>query len=281
MKNHILTMILIFSANLSGQEIITLEYDNRELDYIKPEIKVEDYSSHEYKFKNISIPTLQVFLPKVNSKLFTAMIVCPGGGMKSNAFSHEGLDVAKALNKKGIAAFVLKYRLVPSQLIGKDEKLNEPYSKEKKQLTHGYLDALNAIAHVRENAVKYRIDPNKIGIMGFSAGAAVIIESTYKSEKKNRPNFLVPIYPWMVIVEEQEPPAYGPPLFIVSTTADKLNLAIPSAKLYIDWAEKGFVSELHNYHHGDHGFGMRKTGYPVDNWFNTMIDWMKAIEMLN
>ena len=99
--------------------------------------------------------------------------------------------------------------------------------------------------------------------MGFSAGAAVIIESTYKSEKK-RPNFLVPIYPWMVIVEEQEPPAYGPPLFIVSTTADKLNLAIPSAKLYIDWAEKGFVSELHNYHHGDHGFGMRKTGYPVD-----------------
>ena len=87
MKNHILPLILIFSANLSGQEIITLEYDNRGLDYIKPEIKVEDYSSDEYKFKNISIPTLQVFLPKVNSKLFIAMVVCPGGGMKSNAFS--------------------------------------------------------------------------------------------------------------------------------------------------------------------------------------------------
>jgi dienelactone hydrolase len=209
------------------------------------------------------------------------MVVCPGGGMKSNAFFHEGLDVAKALNKKGITAFVLKYRLVPAHLIGKNEGLNEPYLKEKKQLTYGHLDALNAIAHIRENAAKYSIDPNKIGIMGFSAGGAVTIEATYKSEEKNRPDFLAPIYPWMVIVEDQEPPAYGPPLFVVCTTADKLNLAIPSAKLYIDWAEKGFVSELHNYHHGDHGFGMRKTGYPVDNWFINMIDWIKAIGMLD
>jgi dienelactone hydrolase len=201
--------------------------------------------------------------------------------MRSNAFFHEGLDVAKALNEKGIAAFVLKYRLVPAHLIGKNEGLNETYSKEKKQLAYGHLDALNAIAHVRENWAKYSIDPNKIGIMGFSAGGAVTIEATYKSNKKNRPNFSAPIYPWMVIVGGQEPPAYGPPLFVACTTADKLNLAIPSAKLYIDWAEKGFVSELHNYHHGDHGFGMIKTGHPVDNWFNNMIDWIKAIGMMN
>ena len=85
----------------------------------------------------------------------------------------------------------------------------------------------------------------------------------------------------MVIVEDQEPPAFGHPLFVACTTADKLNLAIPSTKLYINWAEKGFVSELHNYHHGDHGFGMRKTGHPVDNWFINMIDWIKAIGMLD
>jgi acetyl esterase/lipase len=266
---------------LSGQEIITLEYDNSGLDYREPEIKTKGYSNDEYKFQNISIPTIQVFLPERSSKPTTAMVVCPGGGMKSNAFFHEGLDVAKALNKKGITAFVLKYRLVPAHLIGKNEGLNEPYLIEKKQLTYGHLDALNAIAHIRENAAKYSIDPNKIGIMGFSAGGAVTIEATYKSEEKNRPNFLAPIYPWMVIVEDQEPPAFGPPLFVACTTADKLNLAIPSTKLYIDWAEKGFVSELHNYHHGDHGFGMRKTGYPVDNWFINMIDWIKAIGMLD
>jgi dienelactone hydrolase len=281
MKNLILLTLLIFSVHLSGQEIITLEYDNSGLDYREPEIKTKGYSNDEYKFQNISIPTIQVFLPERSSKPTTAMVVCPGGGMKSNAFFHEGLDVAKALNKKGIAAFVLKYRLVPAHLIGKNEGLNEPYLKEKKQLTYGHLDALNAIAHIRENAAKYSIDPNKIGIMGFSAGGAVTIEATYKSEEKNRPNFLAPIYPWMVIVEDQEPPAFGPPLFVACTTADKLKLAIPSTKLYIDWAEKGFVSELHNYHHGDHGFGMRKTGHPVDNWFINMIDWIKAIGMLD
>ncbi len=281
MKKIITILFLIFCAIMNGQEIIPLEYDNTGLDYKEPEIKIKGYSGRGYKFKNISIPTLQVFLPEVKSQPSTAIVVCPGGGMRSNAFFHEGLDVAKALNEKGIAAFVLKYRLVPAHLIGENEGLNEPYLKEKKQLTYGHLDALNAIAHVRENAAKYSIDPKKIGIMGFSAGGAVTLEATYKSNPKNRPNFLAPIYPWMVIVEDQEPPAYGPPLFVVCTTADQLNLAIPSAKLYIDWAEKGFVSELHNYHHGDHGFGMIKTGHPVDNWFNNMIDWIKAIGMMN
>jgi len=281
MKKITAILFLLSCVHLSGQEIITLEYDNSGLDYREAEIKTKGYSGIGYNFKNISIPTLQVFLPEGKSQPTTAMVVCPGGGMRANAFFHEGLDVATALNEKGIAAFVLKYRLVPSHLIGKNEGLDEPYSKEKKQLTYGHLDALNAIAHVRENATKYGIDPNKIGIMGFSAGGAVTIEATYKSNEKNRPNFLAPIYPWMVIVEDQEPPAYGPPLFVACTTADKLNLAIPSAQLYIDWAKKGFVCELHNYHHGDHGFGMRKTGHPVDNWFKNMIDWIEAIGMLN
>ena len=154
-------------------EIISLEYDNTGLHYKEPEIKTIGYSGRGYKFKNISIPTLQVFLPKGKSQPSTAIVVCPGGGMKSNAFFHEGLDVAKALNEKGIAAFVLKYRLVPTHLVGENEGLNELYLKEKKQLTYGHLDALNAIAHVRENASKYSIDPKKIGIMGFSAGGAV------------------------------------------------------------------------------------------------------------
>ena len=154
------------------QEIITLEYDNTGLDYRGPEVKTKGYLKNDLSFKNISIPTIQVFLPVEDSKVSTAMIVCPGGGMRGNAFTHEGLDVAKALNKKGIAAFVLKYRLVPDHLYG-NEQLKEPFLNEKKQLTYGYLDGLNAIEHVRNNAERYNIDPNKIGIMGFSAGGAV------------------------------------------------------------------------------------------------------------
>lgn len=274
-------IVIFYSLNLLGQEIITLPYDNTGLDYQGPEVKTKGYFTDKHNFQNISIPTIQVFLPKGNLNTKTAMIVCPGGGMRANAIHHEGFDVAKALNKKGVAAFVLKYRLVPIHLIGKNEGLDHPYSKEKKQLAYGHLDALNAIAHVRVNALKYEINPEKIGIMGFSAGGAVTMEATYKSSEKNRPNFIAPIYPWMNIVDNQEPPAYGPPIFIVCTTEDAFKLGIPSAKIYTDWAEKNYISELHLYHHGKHGFGMRKTNYPVDNWFDNMVDWIDAIGMLN
>ena len=274
-------IVIFYSINLLGQEIITLPYDNTGLDYQGPEVKKKGYLTDKNNFQNISIPTIQVFLPRGDLNTKTAMIICPGGGMRANAIHHEGFDVAKALNKKGIAAFVLKYRLVPIHLIGKNEGLDHPYSKEKKQLAYGHLDALNAIAHVRENALKYEISPDKIGIMGFSAGGAVTMEATYKSSEKNRPNFIAPIYPWMKIVDDQEPPAYGPPIFIVCTTEDALKLAIPSAEIYTDWAEKNYISELHLYHHGKHGFGMRKTNYPVDNWFDNMVDWIDAIGMLN
>ena len=274
-------MVIFYSFNLLGQEIITLPYDNTGLDYQGPEVKTKGYFTDKHNFQNISIPTIQVFLPKGNLNTKTAMIVCPGGGMRANAIHHEGFDVAKALNERGIAAFVLKYRLVPIHLIGKNEGLDHPYSKEKKQLAYGHLDALNAIAHARVNALKYEINPEKIGIMGFSAGGAVTMEATYKSSEKNRPNFIAPIYPWMNIVDNQEPPAYGPPIFIVCTTEDAFKLAIPSAKIYTDWAEKNYISELHLYHHGKHGFGMRKTNYPVDNWFDNMVDWIDAIGMLN
>lgn len=274
-------IVIFYSINLLGQEIITLPYDNTGLDYQGPEVEKKGYLTDKNNFQNISIPTIQVFLPRGNLNTKTAMIICPGGGMRANAIHHEGFDVAKALNKKGISAFVLKYRLVPIHLIGKNEGLDHPYSKEKKQLAYGHLDALNAIAHVRENALKYEISPDKIGIMGFSAGGAVTMEATYKSSEKNRPNFIAPIYPWMKIVDDQEPPAYGPPIFIVCTTEDALKLAIPSAEIYTDWAEKNYISELHLYHHGKHGFGMRKTNYPVDNWFDNMVDWIDAIGMLN
>ena len=274
-------MVIFYSFNLLGQEIITLPYDNTGLDYQGPEVKTKGYLTDKHNFQNISIPTIHVFLPKGNLNTKTAMIVCPGGGMRANAIHHEGFDVAKALNERGIAAFVLKYRLVPIHLIGKNEGLDHPYSKEKKQLAYGHLDALNAIAHARVNALKYEINPEKIGIMGFSAGGAVTMEATYKSSKKNRPNFIAPIYPWMNILDNQEPPAYGPPIFIVCTTEDAFKLAIPSAKIYTDWAEKNYISELHLYHHGKHGFGMRKTNYPVDNWFDNMVDWIDAIGMLN
>ena len=108
MKKLLFKLSLISSIIVSAQKVITLEYDNKGLEYKGTEIKIKGNSTDEYKFRNISIPTLQVFLPEGKSNATTAMVVCPGGGMRSNAFFHEGIDVAKALNEKGIAAFVLK-----------------------------------------------------------------------------------------------------------------------------------------------------------------------------
>ena len=134
MREITLILLLFFHLNSSSQEIITLEYDNTCLDYRGPEVKTKGYGSHDLSFKNISIPTIQVFLPEEDSEMTTAIVVCPGGGMRANAFTHEGLDVAKALNKKGIAAFILKYRLVPDHLYG-NKGLKEPFLNEKNQLT--------------------------------------------------------------------------------------------------------------------------------------------------
>ena len=101
-------LVLISTFHLQSQEIVTLEYDNTGLNYKGTEFKTQGSAPGEYKFNNISIPTIEIYLPKGKAKATTAMIVCPGGGMRSNAFFHEGTHVAKALNSKGIAAFILK-----------------------------------------------------------------------------------------------------------------------------------------------------------------------------
>ena len=96
-----IAFIFIFTLKLSAQEIVTLKYDNTGLDYREPEIRTS-YSPDEYRFQNVSIPTLELILPDSRSKPTTAIIVCPGGGMAANSFFHEGLYVAKALNEREI-----------------------------------------------------------------------------------------------------------------------------------------------------------------------------------
>ena len=236
---------------------------------------------------NISEPEISLYIAKGDSITDKAMIICPGGGLFFSAYEKEGVILAEKLALNGITAIVLKYRTYPRkgsvinwantiwdkpQMAIDSAKIILPYSTK---------DALTAIELMREKSAKYNINPNKIGLMGFSAGGAVTMEAAYTSTTKNKPNFIAPIYPWMNIVDNQEPPAYGPPIFIVCTTEDAFKLAIPSAKIYTDWAEKNYISELHLYHHGKHGFGMRKTNYPVDNWFDNMVDWIDAIGMLN
>lgn len=226
---------------------------------------------------NVSKPTLSVF--QADEPNGTGVIICPGGGLYALSIDSEGRDVAKWLNKRGITAFVLKYRLVPTNGDATAEIAQDGENVLKKAgrvLPLAVEDGLNAIRHVRENAGKYQVDPKKIGIIGFSAGGAVTMGVTYSYDQASRPDFIGPIYAWMDVVGEKEPPSDAPPLFVLCASDDPLDLAPASVKLYTDWLDKDFPAELHMYSKGGHGFGMRKQNLPSDFWINRFADWLTA-----
>ncbi|VAW11489.1 Xylanase [hydrothermal vent metagenome] len=216
MKKYI---ILVFCMNLISfalaQEIIEIPHEN------KTEIVWEggekEYFSEIWKTQvitNVSVPTMQVFRPEKPNG--TSVIVAPGGGLYALSIESEGNKAAKWLTKKGITAFVLKYRLVPTgkdrvKEITEEAKTNPAKLKERATpvLPLSIADGLSAISFVRENAQKLGIDPNKIGFMGFSAGGAVTMGVAYNYNKENRPDFLVPIYPWTTAVPVQDAPLWS------------------------------------------------------------------------
>lgn len=228
---------------------------------------------------NVSTPTMEVYLPKKKNANGTAVIVAPGGGMYALSIESEGRQVAKWLNKKGIAAFVLKYRLVPSEIDGAakmGQDGDQVTMKAKQVLPLATADGLNAIDHVRKNAKKYNIDPNKIGFIGFSAGGAVTMSVTFNYKTETKPNFIVPVYAWMNIVTPYTVPEDAPKMCVVCASDDPLYLAPASIMLYQKWEEAGKTSELHMYAKGGHGFGMKTQNIPVDKWIERFYEWSVA-----
>jgi acetyl esterase/lipase len=130
---------------------------------------------------------------------------------------------------------------------------------------------------MRNSASKYNIDPNKIGLMGFSAGGAVTMEATYTSNSKNQPNFIAPIYPWMDIVDQRKVPTNKPPAFISCANDDPLKLAAASVQIYQDWIQAEAEAELHMFSKGGHGYGMNKMNIPVDSWSQLLVEWILAL----
>jgi len=226
---------------------------------------------------NVSKPTMAVYRPANPNG--TAVVICPGGGLYAHSINSEGVDVAKWLVKKGVTAFVLKYRLVPTgedatkDMMADGEKV---LVRAKKILPAAVSDALNAIQHVRDNSIEYKVDKNKIGIMGFSAGGAVTMGTRYTCEGESCPDFLGPVYAWMNIVEDQTIDDTAGPIFVACATDDPLRLAPASVAIYQQWVGVGLPAELHMYAKGGHGFGMKKQDLPSDEWIQHFYDWMVA-----
>src|SRR5690348_3767124 len=231
-----------------------------------------------HRVSNVTTPTLQVFLPDAGSATGAAVIVCPGGGFRWLSIDHEGIDVAPSLNANGVAAFVLKYRLIRT---GDSEEqapgVSEKRIQELKPLAAA--DGLQAIRLVRSRAKEWSLDPHRIGIIGFSAGGYVAAAAALQFDAESRPDFAAPIYP--LVPDDATPPKNAPPLFIVQADDDK-TVPTPenSVRLYEAWHKAGIAAELHIYSRGGHGFGMKKRGLPVDTWPARLIDWLRSQQVL-
>jgi acetyl esterase/lipase len=279
MKRLILLTCIFTSMNVLAQKMVDLPFDSDP--NVNWSTAEKEYYSDIWETKvvtNVAIPRLEVF--EADQPNGTSVIVAPGGGLYGLSIESEGRDVAKWLNKKGITAFVLKYRLVPTGVDGiqeiSDESVNNP-AKIGERVTPvlplSISDGLSAITYVRTNATKMNLDPNKIGFMGFSAGGAVTMGVTFNYNAANKPNFIVPVYPWMTVLGDYSVPEDAPPMLVICASDDPLGLAMPSTDLYSTWLTNGKITGMHMYSKGGHGFGMKTQNLASDDWISQFYQW--------
>ncbi len=231
---------------------------------------------------NVVNPTLTAFLPAAATANGTAVIIAPGGGFHALSINSEGVDVAKWLNTKGVAAFVLRYRLVQTGADGVQEVMAKMSgsrinvdANNVDVVPLAVADAFAALSYVRTKAKEFGISPNRIGFMGFSAGGTVTASVAFQYSAATRPDFVAPIYAYMGAVKPAEVPTDAPPMFLVVATDDQLGLAPDSINLYSKWIAAKKSAELHSYAKGGHGFGMRKQNLPTDQWIERFGDWLQ------
>ncbi len=224
------------------------------------------------RVRNVTRPTLTAYIPPAASANGTAVVVCPGGGFRFLAIDYEGHDVARWLNTLGVAAFVLQYRLAQTGDPGEKDAAIVA-ERRKAVIPMVVADGQQAIRVVRARAAEWHIAPNRIGIMGFSAGGYVAAAVALQHDPASRPDFVAPIYGAMP--EEFSVPKDAAPLFLAHADDDKtVPVVKTSVRLYLAWKEARVPAELHIYLRGGHGFGMRKKGLPVDTWIDRFRDWL-------
>jgi acetyl esterase/lipase len=243
--------------------------------------------------RNVSTATLTPFLPDPAKATGAAVIVAPGGGFRWLSMNNEGWKVARALADQGIAAFVVKYRLFPtpgsaesfkasmnrtfaSVAPSTDKSTEEPAPppRPSRDLTNQLADAEAAYAMIIDRAEEWGVDPGRIGMIGFSAGAGLTMHCTLHSEKMKLA-FIGPIYGGMGPVEV---PKNAPPMFNVIASDDFLFAG--QFGVIKSWFEAGIPVEFHLYQNGGHGFGL---GYPdrtSNGWFPVFMHWLDVNKFL-
>jgi acetyl esterase/lipase/lysophospholipase L1-like esterase len=232
---------------------------------------------------NVATPTLTAYLPAAGTANGTAVVICPGGGFHALSIDSEGIDVAKWLNAKGIAAFVLKYRLVKSETKDPVKELSakmaqgDRFDKDNARLIPlAISDGLQAVTYLRKHAREYKLNPRRIGIIGFSAGGTVTTGVAYQGKGDSRADFVAPVYAYIPpSLKAAAVPENAPPMFVVAASDDQLGLAPHSIALFNKWLDAKKSTEIHLYSQGGHGFGMRTQNLPSDTWIARFGEWLE------
>ena len=234
--------------------------------------------------RNVTVATLTPFLPDPAKATGAAVIVAPGGGFRTLSMENEGWDVARALADKGVAAFVLKYRLVetPSDMAGFERSMSEMFSataqprqrpnadNAKVVLAPQLADARAAFALIRSRKAEWKIDPQRIGMLGFSAGAMLTMATALHGEDA-KPAFIGNVYG---PIDTMPVPADAPPLF-VALAADDPFFANSGNGLIDAWRQAKRPVEFHLYEQGGHGFGMYQKDTTSTGWFGDYLRWLQ------
>ena len=218
---------------------------------------------------NVVTPTLTAYFPERSKATGTGIIVAPGGAFVALAIDLEGNNVARWLQERGIAAFVLKYRIMEKRQEGIPSGMNMDEAGK-----YGIADGIQALKVVRQHAAEWGLAPDRIGFMGFSAGAMVTSGALLQKEVVARPNFAAMIYggPFGAMPPI---PANLPPMFLAWAQDDPLVLE-PIVKFYSALKSAGHKPEVHIFSAGGHGFGMRKQNTSSDHWIDTLYYWLVA-----
>jgi acetyl esterase/lipase len=306
MKN-LLILLFLTTFQIMAQSDEILLYPNGTPGLIEGhglvEKDISDKSDGIIRLRNVSNPSLKVYKPKEGKANGTSVIICPGGGYSILAINHEGYDVAEWFAAHGVTAFVLKYRLPQAEMF--------TYSH-----VRPLEDAQSAIAYVRENAKAYKIDPNKIGIMGFSAGGHLAATASTQfnwrigvnkdTEVSLRPDFSILIYPVIsfndkfghagsrnnligpdlkikdieLFSNELQVTELTPPAFLVHAYDDPV--LMENSLAYIQALRKYKIpAELHLFEKGGHGFGLAKDKEgPVAHWPERVQEWLQNNKLL-
>lgn len=222
----------------------------------------------------VSTPTLTAFLPSRGKATGTGVIVAPGGAFVALEVDLEGREVARWLQRRGVAAFVLQYRLMQQQPGGGMPSMGAMDAAAR----FAVADGIQAMKVVREHAKQWGVDPHRIGIIGFSAGGTVATGVMMSGDAAARPDFVGDIYggPFGGL---KTVPAGLPPLFLAWAQDDPIGTHT-AMKVFEDLSAHGYTPEAHAFSAGHHAFGMKEQGTTSDHWIDEFYWWLGAQRLI-